>query len=70
MRKGAAQPNINAQQYSSFDIPLPTLEEQQKFVSQITEIENKNRRVRKRNFKYPATKRSGFEKVFVNQVDF
>jgi type I restriction enzyme M protein len=41
MRKGAAQPNINAQQYSSFQIPLPTIEEQQKIVTQITEIENK-----------------------------
>lgn len=40
-RVGTAQPNINAQQYSSFEIPLPPLFEQQKIVSEIEEIEEK-----------------------------
>ncbi len=40
-RVGTAQPNINAQQYSSFEIPLPPLFEQQKIVSEIEKIEEK-----------------------------
>lgn len=40
MRKGTAQPNINAQQYSSFEIPLPPLEVQQHIVAQIETIES------------------------------
>ena len=40
IRKGAAQPNINAQQYSSFEIPLPSLQEQQKIVAQIEQMES------------------------------
>lgn len=39
-RLGSAQPNINAKQFSSFEIPLPPLSEQQKIVTEITEIEN------------------------------
>lgn len=39
-RQGTAQPNINAQQYRSFEIPLPNLNEQQKIVAQIKKIEN------------------------------
>jgi restriction endonuclease S subunit len=39
MRKGSAQPNINAKQYSSFKIPLPSLSEQKKIVAKIQEIE-------------------------------
>jgi len=38
-RVGVAQPNINALQYSSFEIPLPTLSEQEKIVSEIEKIE-------------------------------
>lgn len=38
-RQGTAQPNINAQQYGSFEIPLPNLSEQQKIVAQIQKIE-------------------------------
>lgn len=40
-RVGTAQPNINAQQYSSFEIPLPPLSEQQKIVSEIEKIDAK-----------------------------
>jgi len=40
IRKGAAQPNINAQQYSSFEIPLPSLQEQHKIVAEIEQIES------------------------------
>ncbi len=39
IRGGAAQPNINAQQFSSYEIPVPPIEEQQKIVSQIEELE-------------------------------
>lgn len=39
MRTWTAQPNINAQQYSSFDIPLPPLSEQQDIVAEIEKIE-------------------------------
>ncbi len=38
-RAGTAQPNINAQQYSSFEIPLPPLSEQQRIVTEIEQIE-------------------------------
>jgi restriction endonuclease S subunit len=38
-RIGTAQPNINAQMFSSFEIPLPPLSEQQKIVSEIGKIE-------------------------------
>lgn len=38
-RSGTAQPNINAQQYSSFEIPLPSFQEQQSIVSEIEKIE-------------------------------
>lgn len=38
-RLGTAQPNINAQQYSSFEIPVPPLSEQEKIVSEIEKIE-------------------------------
>jgi restriction endonuclease S subunit len=38
-RAGTAQPNINAQQYSSFEIPLPPLAEQQRIVTEIEQIE-------------------------------
>ncbi|GAB6011706.1 restriction endonuclease subunit S [Viscerimonas tarda] len=38
-RQGTAQPNINAQQFSSFEIPLPPLSEQQKIVAGIEKIE-------------------------------
>jgi len=41
MRSGTAQPNINAKQYSSFEIPIPSLPEQQKIVSEIEKIEAK-----------------------------
>lgn len=40
-RIGTAQPNINAQQYSSFEIPLPSLSEQQKIVAEIENIESR-----------------------------
>jgi len=33
--KVGAQPNINAQQYSSFEIPLPPLEAQQSIVAEL-----------------------------------
>jgi len=39
IRRGTAQPNINAQQYSSFEIPLPPLPEQKKIVAEIEKIE-------------------------------
>lgn len=38
-RNGTAQPNINAQQYSSYEIPLPPIPEQQKIVAEIEKIE-------------------------------
>ena len=41
IRRGAAQPNINAQQYSSFEIPKIPLSEQEKIVSEIGKIEIK-----------------------------
>lgn len=40
MRKGVAQPNINAQQYASFEIPLPPLAEQEKVVAEIEKLES------------------------------
>ena len=39
IRGGAAQPNINAQQFSNYEIPVPPVEDQQKIVSQIEELE-------------------------------
>ncbi len=39
-KQGSAQPNINAQQFSSFTIPLPSLSEQKKIVAEIEKIEN------------------------------
>lgn len=39
IRGGAAQPNINAQQFSSYEIPVPPIKEQEKIVSQIEELE-------------------------------
>lgn len=39
IRSGTAQPNINAQQYSAFEIPLPSLQDQQQIVAKIEEIE-------------------------------
>lgn len=39
--KAINQANINAEKLKNFQIPLPPLKEQQKIVSQITEIENK-----------------------------
>lgn len=39
IRGGAAQPNINAQQFASYVIPVPTLAEQQKIISKIEELE-------------------------------
>ncbi len=41
MRRGAAQPNINAQQYSSFEIPNISLSEQEKIVLEVEKIEKK-----------------------------
>ncbi|WP_300491664.1 restriction endonuclease subunit S [Flavobacterium sp.] len=41
MRRGAAQPNINAQQYSSFEIPKISLSEQEKIVLDIEKTEKK-----------------------------
>jgi type I restriction enzyme M protein len=41
MRRGAAQPNINAQQYSSFEIPKISLSEQEKTIAEIKKIETK-----------------------------
>ncbi|MDR3219725.1 MAG: restriction endonuclease subunit S [Dysgonamonadaceae bacterium] len=38
-RIGTAQPNINAQQFSSFEIPLPPLSTQQQIVSEIEKTE-------------------------------
>ncbi len=39
IRGGAAQPNINAQQFSNYEIPVPPVKDQQKIVSQIEELE-------------------------------
>lgn len=41
MRRGAAQPNINAQQYSSFEIPKISISEQEKIILEIEKIETK-----------------------------
>lgn len=38
-RKGSAQPNINAQQFSSFEIPIISIEEQKKIISEIAKLE-------------------------------
>ena len=38
-RGGTAQPNINAQQYSALQIPVPSLSDQKKIVEQITALE-------------------------------
>lgn len=39
IRGGTAQPNINAQQFAAFQIPVPSFSEQQKIVAQIEELE-------------------------------
>lgn len=39
IRGGTAQPNINAQQFAAFQIPVPPLPEQQKIVVQIEDLE-------------------------------
>lgn len=40
-RGGTAQPNINAQQYSSLQIPVPPLAEQQRIVAEISALEER-----------------------------
>lgn len=38
-RRGAAQPNINAQQFASFEIPVPTINQQNKMLCEIEKLE-------------------------------
>lgn len=56
MRSGTAQPNINAKQYSSFEIPIPPLPQQQKLVSEIEKIENEIAKQQKIIDKIPILK--------------
>lgn len=46
-QKTAAQPNINAQQYSSFDIPYPSKDEQEGIVRKIKSIFTKQKQLEK-----------------------
>jgi type I restriction enzyme M protein len=40
-RGGSSQPNINAAQFSNYQIPLPSVEEQEKVIAEIEALENK-----------------------------
>ena len=55
-RSGTAQPNINAQQYSSFEIPFLTLPEQQNIVSEIEKIETEINALQKEITQIPQQK--------------
>ncbi|MFH1096983.1 MAG: restriction endonuclease subunit S [Candidatus Desantisbacteria bacterium] len=62
MRSGTAQPNINAQQYSSFEIPVLPLSEQQKIVSEIEKIEEKINQLEKEIVAIPNQKEAVLRK--------
>lgn len=61
-RAGTAQPNINAQQYSSLLIPVPPLAEQQKIVEQITALEDQIVAAKKIIADVPAKKQAILDK--------
>lgn len=61
-RAGTAQPNINAQQYSSLLIPVPSLAEQQKIVEQISALEEKIATAKKIIADVPAKKQAILDK--------
>lgn len=56
IRGGTAQPNINAQQYSSFEIPVIPISEQQKIVAKIEKIEEQIASLQKEIAEIPKQK--------------
>lgn len=61
-RQWTAQPNINAQQFSSFEIPLPPLTDQQKIVKEIETIEKEITKLEAELAQIPAQKESILKK--------
>jgi type I restriction enzyme S subunit len=61
--KVGAQPNINASEYSSLNIPLPPLSKQHFIVSKLTELDDKSMETRQHINRLNSLKKGLLEKV-------
>lgn len=66
-RGGTAQPNINAQQYSGYKIPVPSLSVQQEIVSKIETIEQQISKLKSEIENIPQKKKAILEDALIEK---